>query len=226
MRQSLPLEWRWVIWPEYSYKHVREPYIHHNGRVLQLDKCTARFIYEWYVGQVTKVRLSCYLVLLSLITKPGNKAAASSWPDPCAMEYVSPRVYWNDDVTCRFWYVWRRMDWCILRPYIYLRETKLQSFQYKIINRIINCNKKLFDMKIEHSPVCSYCDQTDDIGHLVISSLCVKMCMNSGKGYVPSGIHLIMTMLIFQRSKMWKLSSSDHSVSLKLWLYWPFVYFT
>ena len=42
-----------------------------------------------------------------------------------------------------------------LRPYIYSRETKLQPFQYKIINRIINCNKKLFDMKIKHSPVCS-----------------------------------------------------------------------
>ena len=52
-----------------------------------------------------------------------------------------------------------------LRPYICLRETKLQSFQYKIIHRIINCNKKLFNMKIKNSPVCTYCDQTDDIGH-------------------------------------------------------------
>ena len=60
----------------------------------------------------------------------------------------------------------------------------------------------------------------------VISSLCVKMCMNSGKTYVPVGIHLIMTMLIFKRSQMWKLSSSDRNLSLKLWLYWTFVYFT
>ena len=35
-----------------------------------------------------------------------------------------------------------------LRPYICLRETKMQSFQYKIIHSIINCNKKLCDMKI------------------------------------------------------------------------------
>ena len=49
---------------------------------------------------------------------------------------------------------------------ICLRETKLQSFQYKIIQRIINCNKKLFDMTIKNSPICTYCDQTDDIGHL------------------------------------------------------------
>ena len=42
-----------------------------------------------------------------------------------------------------------------LKPYICLRETKLQSFQYKIINKIINCSKMLFDMKIKNSPVCS-----------------------------------------------------------------------
>ena len=55
-----------------------------------------------------------------------------------------------------------------LRPHICLRETKLQSFQYKIIHIIINCNKKLFDMKIKNSPVCTYCDQTDDIGHFFL----------------------------------------------------------
>ena len=52
-----------------------------------------------------------------------------------------------------------------LRPYICLRETKLQSFQYKITHRIIDSNKKLFDMKIKNSPIYTYCDQTGDIGH-------------------------------------------------------------
>ena len=49
IRQSLPLEWRRVIRSEYSYKPVREPFINHNGAVLQLDKCTTKFIYECYV---------------------------------------------------------------------------------------------------------------------------------------------------------------------------------
>ena len=47
-----------------------------------------------YMGQVTKVRLSCYLVLLS---KPGNKTAAHSWPGP----------YWhfsNDTALCFYHY--------------------------------------------------------------------------------------------------------------------------
>ena len=40
--------------------------------------------YELYMGQVTKLRQSYYLVLLSidkLIAKPGNKTATVSWPD-------------------------------------------------------------------------------------------------------------------------------------------------
>ena len=36
-----------------------------------------------YVGQVTELWLSCYLVFYQLIAKPGNKAAAVSWPDLC-----------------------------------------------------------------------------------------------------------------------------------------------
>ena len=36
------------------------------------------------MGQVTKLRLSFYLVLLSSDSKPGNKTAAVSWPDPNA----------------------------------------------------------------------------------------------------------------------------------------------
>ena len=58
--------------------------------------------------------------------------------------------------------LWRRMSW---RPYLCVRETKLHSFKYKLIRRIINCNKKLFDMKIKPSHQCIYCDQLDDISH-------------------------------------------------------------
>ena len=38
-----------------------------------------------YMGQFTKLRLSCYLVL---IAKPGNKTATVPWPDPYAYIYI------------------------------------------------------------------------------------------------------------------------------------------
>ena len=58
IRQSLPLEWRRVIRSEYSYKPLREHFIYHNGTVLQLDKCTTKFIYECYV-QIKYVTHMC-----------------------------------------------------------------------------------------------------------------------------------------------------------------------
>ena len=71
-----------------------------------------------------------------------------------------------ENVTWRFWYVRRRMDWCILRPYICLRETKFKSLQCKIINRIIDCNKMLFDVKIKTPPyVHTVIKQMTYIGH-------------------------------------------------------------
>ena len=54
------------------------------------------------------------------------------------------------------------------RTFKVVRETKLQSFQFKLIHRIITCNKKkLHDMKIKVSPQCSYCDDIDDISHFL-----------------------------------------------------------
>ena len=41
-------------------------------------------------------------------------------------------------------------------------ETKIQSFQYKIIHNIINNNKKLFDWRIKDSPACDYCTNAED----------------------------------------------------------------
>ncbi len=48
-------------------------------------------------------------------------------------------------------------------PYIACRETKLQAMQYKIIHRIIPCNKWLFNQKINDSPNCIKCSKIDDI---------------------------------------------------------------
>ena len=163
IRQSLPLEWRRVIRTEYSHKLVREPFIHFNGTLLPLYKCTTRFIYECYVQ----------------------------------MKYVTPTsvLKWK---TLHEDFDMSEEEWTdvFLRPYICLRETELQSFQYKIIHRIINCNKKLFDMRIKNSP---YVHIATKQMISVTSSSCVKMCMNSGERYVPGGIRLIMMGLTFQR---------------------------
>ena len=48
------------------------------------------------------------------------------------------------------------------------RETYLQAFQYKILNRIINCQKKLFDWKLAQNSNCLYCSGQDTILHFFL----------------------------------------------------------
>lgn len=59
------------------------------------------------------------------------------------------------------------------------RETYLQTFQYKIIHRLITCQKKLFDMNLATSPTCLYCNDVDSIEHFFISCPKVSIFWNS-----------------------------------------------
>ncbi len=47
-------------------------------------------------------------------------------------------------------------------------ETKLQSFQYRIIHWIITCCKMLSDINLINSPKCLYCNEIDNIRHFVL----------------------------------------------------------
>ena len=53
-------------------------------------------------------------------------------------------------------------------PFKCIRETKVQSLQYRILHRTITCNKKLADMKLIESNKCNYCTNEDDILHFFI----------------------------------------------------------
>ncbi len=53
-------------------------------------------------------------------------------------------------------------------PFVTIGDTRLQAFQYKLINRIIPCNKCLFDIKIKDNPQCNYCCAEDNIQHFFL----------------------------------------------------------
>ncbi len=52
-----------------------------------------------------------------------------------------------------------------LLPYTIVKEPYLQSFQYKILNRIINCNEKLYTWKLINDNKCKYCGEIDTLEH-------------------------------------------------------------
>ncbi len=61
-------------------------------------------------------------------------------------------------------------------PFKIVRDTKIQTFQYRIIQNIIPCNKWLHNIKIKNSPVCDYCTNVYDLPHYFIWCSKVAEC--------------------------------------------------
>ena len=63
------------------------------------------------------------------------------------------------------------IDWSVTfrLPFMMSRETAIQSLQYKILHRIIACNKWLYNIRIKDSPNCNYCDSVDTIQHFFLN---------------------------------------------------------
>lgn len=57
------------------------------------------------------------------------------------------------------WEHWRRL------PFRLTREVRLQSFYYRLLNRIIPCNVYLQQLRVKESVECSFCGDRDDLYH-------------------------------------------------------------
>lgn len=51
------------------------------------------------------------------------------------------------------------------RPFSAVRETRLQSFQFRLEHRLITCNHLLLRYKIKQDDKCTFCDGTDTLEH-------------------------------------------------------------
>ena len=67
-------------------------------------------------------------------------------------------------------------------PYKTVAEPYLQSYQYKIVNRILNCNEQLNKWKIKNGPECDSCGEIDTIEHRLYN------CRESRK--IWEGMHI------------------------------------
>ena len=71
-------------------------------------------------------------------------------------------------------------------PYKTVSEPYLQSYQYKIVNRILNCNERLNKWKIKNGPECDSCGKIDTIEHRLVGK-----AKKYGKAYI-SGLTKIL----------------------------------
>lgn len=49
-----------------------------------------------------------------------------------------------------------------------MRDTKYQAFQYKLLQRIIPCNKYLANIRIKQENSCAFCDEVDSVQHFLL----------------------------------------------------------
>ncbi len=51
------------------------------------------------------------------------------------------------------------------------KDTRLQSFQYKPLHRILHCNEWLKNIRIKSESTYSYCNEIDTIAHFLINCI-------------------------------------------------------
>lgn len=59
-------------------------------------------------------------------------------------------------------------------PFRSVRETKVQSLQYKILNRIIPCNSYLKQLRLKEDEACNFCNELDSVVHFLFLCPLVK----------------------------------------------------
>ena len=103
-----------------------------------------------------------YWLLMNEKTSKHTPSCQVKWKDVCPSDILNwKEIYTNAFKICR--------------------DTKLQSLQYKIINRIIACNHWLFNLKIKDSPNCDTCKLDDNLHHFFIECIHVKQFWDSFK---------------------------------------------
>ena len=85
--------------------------------------------------------------------------------------------------------VWTRI---FEMPFKNARETNLQSFQYRVIHRIIPCNKWLHNITVKSSSLCDFCENEDNLIHYFMHCSNTKIFWN----YFFNWWHTITEMLI------------------------------
>ena len=102
--------------------------------------------------------INCYWSLMKDITRPPS--AIAKWEE----------VFKEDILEWKFFY---------RNPFRTTSETKLQSFQYKILHRITACNHWLHIVGVKTENSCNYCKLDDTIVHFFIHCNTVELFWQS-----------------------------------------------
>lgn len=80
-------------------------------------------------------------------------------------------------------------EYFFLSPHFTIKETKLQSFQYKILNRIIPCRDNLFKWKLTENNTCLYCKEQDTLTHYICECSSTSRFWKSLETWIQMNMH-------------------------------------
>lgn len=81
-------------------------------------------------------------------------------------------------------------DSIFLIPFRIMTEPYFQSFQYKILNRILNCKDNLYNWKIKENNKCNYCKEIDTIEHHLVSCPESKIIWDKLEKWIYTNINI------------------------------------
>ena len=188
--EGKPLFWRdWVAKGICKIKDL----IDEHGNFLDHNRISEKFQVNCNFINTLQIRLSIPLSWRKSISDSSNLQINSFLPEPCITinrkavqisKLKSKHFYWklvnlkNIEPSCiRKWSevfpnfrnvdsnIWNRI---FSMSFMTIRDTRIQSFQYRVIHRTLPCNKWLCDITIKDSNQCNYCSAVDDITHFLI----------------------------------------------------------
>jgi len=141
LRQSIPLQWRALL--KHCQKDKMEPegILNKDGKVKSLKNLSSKEIY-WELITLKKTSIPKCII---------------KWHETFNEVFIL-----SDSVI----HMWKQI---FKLPFQTCEETQLQSFQFKILHRIIACNHWLHIINIKDSPLCTDCNEDDTLLHFFIN---------------------------------------------------------
>lgn len=187
----------WNAWKKKGINTIDDLSNNEEGRLYSHSELTQRYKVRCTFLDALKIRLSIplhwrssitqgwqSLVVLSAVT--GNVISLPG-EDPKDVALINSRSAYtalisNGGATSTAYARWMEEEEDILRinsvdewrdictnSFRTVRETCIQSLQYKILDRILPCNKYLKQLRIRDTDTCSYCSQIDSIPHFLFN---------------------------------------------------------
>lgn len=137
IRSSLPFYWRRLLTGQTN------PNLSATLRIGVLNDSTLD------ISKLSSKKLCSNIILKKQHTVASQRKWDLEFPPPAEKSLAD---YWHSNYMSAFWSV---------------RETKIQAFQFKVLHRLIPCNKYLKNIRIKESDLCTFCGEVDTLTHFL-----------------------------------------------------------